>query len=204
MQGPRWHGYVYLKNVLRQCGEGVTSEGAQWHRFGRSQNLGIQNRVKLCVPRLVKDLHAALDDDGTHFLDNVDVGGVTLKETYAPVGLPYLLAILNSRLMRWYFPSIGAPFRGGWRSANRQFLSQLPFRPVDYSCKSDETKHEKIVALVNQMLSLHKSFARAGSQQSRDVLQHQIAATDAEIDRLVYDLYGLTEKEITIVEQAAS
>ena len=29
---------------------------------------------------------------------------------------------------------------------------------------------------------------------------HQIAATDRQIDRLVYDLYGLTEDEIQIVE----
>ncbi len=32
-------------------------------------------------------------------------------------------------------------------------------------------------------------------------LQQQIATTDSEIDRLVYELYGLTEEEITIVEK---
>jgi len=31
-------------------------------------------------------------------------------------------------------------------------------------------------------------------------LQNQIAATDRQIDRLVYELYGLTEEEIGIVE----
>ena len=46
-------------------------------------NLGIQRRVKLCVPRLVEQLHAAFDRDGSHFLDNVDVGGVTLKAEFA-------------------------------------------------------------------------------------------------------------------------
>ena len=33
------------------------------------------------------------------------------------------------------------------------------------------------------------------------MIQRQIESTDAEIDRLVYDLYGLTESEIAIVEQ---
>jgi hypothetical protein len=33
----------------------------EWYRFGRSQNLGIQERVKLCVPRLVEKLHAGFD-----------------------------------------------------------------------------------------------------------------------------------------------
>jgi hypothetical protein len=32
------------------------------------------------------------------------------------------------------------------------------------------------------------------------MLQRQIQATDAQIDRLVYELYGLTEDEIKIVE----
>jgi hypothetical protein len=35
-------------------------------------------------------------------------------------------------------------------------------------------------------------------------LQHQIDVTGREIDRLVYDLYGLTEEEITIVESEDS
>ncbi len=38
---------------------------------------------------------------------------------------------------------------------------------------------------------------------TRPRLQRQIDATDQEIDRLVYDLYGLTEEEIKIVEAAS-
>ena len=36
----------------------------------------------------------------------------------------------------------------------------------------------------------------------RTALARQIEHTDAEIDRLVYELYGLTEEEIMIVEGA--
>ncbi len=35
----------------------------------------------------------------------------------------------------------------------------------------------------------------------RNAIQHQIDATDKEIDRLVYELYGLTDDEIRIVEE---
>ena len=34
----------------------------------------------------------------------------------------------------------------------------------------------------------------------KTALQRQIAATDREIDRLVYELYGLTEVEVGVVE----
>jgi hypothetical protein len=36
------------------------------------------------------------------------------------------------------------------------------------------------------------------------VLARQIEHTDAEIDRLVYELYGLSEEEIALVENATA
>jgi hypothetical protein len=36
----------------------------------------------------------------------------------------------------------------------------------------------------------------------KTLLQRQIEATDAAIDKLVYELYGLTDEEIKIVEGA--
>jgi hypothetical protein len=165
-------------------------KGREWYRFGRRQNLGIQERVKLCVPRLVESLYAAYDVEGNHFLDNVDVGGITLKPAYRQQGLTYLLGLLNSRLLRWYFPFVGAPFRGGWLSANRQFLSQLPI-------------HDKMVALVERMLALHRKLAAATVPHGKELYQRQIEATDRQIDALVYELYGLTEEEIIVVEGGA-
>ena len=60
--------------------------------------------------------------------------------------------------------------------------------------------HDRMVQLVEQMLALHKQLAAAKAPHDRTVLQAQIDATDRQIDRLVYDLYGLTEEEIRIVE----
>ncbi len=40
----------------------------------------------------------------------------------------------------------------------------------------------------------------AKTGHERGVLERQSAATDGEIDRLVYELYGLSEEEIAIVE----
>jgi hypothetical protein len=57
-----------------------------------------------------------------------------------------------------------------------------------------------MVSLVERMLDLHKRLAQAKSPDDKTRLQRQIDATDREIDRLVYDLYGLTEEEIMIVE----
>jgi hypothetical protein len=50
------------------------------------------------------------------------------------------------------------------------------------------------------MPTLHKKLATAHTPPEKTSLQTQIAATDRHIDGLVYDLYGLTEEEIRIVE----
>jgi hypothetical protein len=197
---PKTAAYLSENKKRLEGRENGAFRDAQWHRFGRSQNLGIQNRTKLCVPRLVEQLHAALDSDGSHFLDNVDVGGVTLKPPCAAQGLEYLLAVLNSRLMRWYFPQVSAPFRGGWRSANRQFLSRLPIRVIAFENPEEAAAHRQLLSLVASMQTLHSQRATAKSKAQNAVIQRQIDATDARIDRLVYGLYGLSANEITLVE----
>ncbi len=173
---------------------------AQWYRFGRSQNLGIQSRNKLCVPRLVDRLCAAGDLTGGHFLDNVDVGGVTWKPGHEKHDLRYLLGLLNSGLWAWFFPNVSAPFRGGWYSANRQFLSQLPFRAIAFTDKADKARHDKLVMLVEKMLALTPKLRAAKTEAEKATLQNAVSKTDQDIDALVYELYALTPEEIALVE----
>ena len=75
-----------------------------------------------------------------------------------------------------------------------------PIRSVDFTSPADVARHDRMVALVERMLDLHKKFASEGAPHVKTVLQRQIEATDREIDRLVYELYGLTDDEIAIVE----
>jgi len=48
---------------------------------------------------------------------------------------------------------------------------------------------------------LHQQFAAIRTEHEQINLRRQIDAADRRIDRLVYDLYNLTEEEIRIVEQ---
>ena len=50
------------------------------------------------------------------------------------------------------------------------------------------------------MLELHKSKAGAKTQAEIDVYERHIKSVDGAIDGLVYELYGLSEEEIKIVE----
>jgi hypothetical protein len=53
------------------------------------------------------------------------------------------------------------------------------------------------------MLALRKQLADTRTSHEKMLLQRQIEATDKQIDRLVCELYGLTEDEIEILEDSA-
>jgi len=57
-----------------------------------------------------------------------------------------------------------------------------------------------MVGLVERMLSLHKQLPEAKTPHEQESLKRAIEATDNHIDALVYELYGLTEEEIEVVE----
>jgi hypothetical protein len=57
-----------------------------------------------------------------------------------------------------------------------------------------------LVELTAAGVDLHKKLASQGAPHVKTVLQRQIDARDGQIDQLVYELYGLTEDEIAVVE----
>ncbi|MBN2515213.1 MAG: hypothetical protein JXC33_04180, partial [Deltaproteobacteria bacterium] len=77
----------------------------------------------------------------------------------------------------------------------------LPIRTIDFSNPADTARHDRMVELVEQMLDLNKRLAAATMPQEKTVIQRRIETTDRQIDQLVYELYGLTEEEIRIVEE---
>jgi adenine-specific DNA-methyltransferase len=91
-----------------------------------------------------------------------------------------LLAILNSRLIRFVLQQICDTVRGGFYRMKMIYVEQLPIPPAT------DTQQAPIIERVQQILV---------APDSPDVPQ-----LEAEIDLLVYDLYGLTEEEIVVVE----
>jgi hypothetical protein len=82
-------------------------------------------------------------------------------------------------------------------------MEKVPIRPINLSDPADKARHDKMVEVVDRMLELNKqkhSGKLAPSQVDR--VDREIASTDAEIDDLVYDLYGITEEERKIIEGA--
>jgi len=64
----------------------------------------------------------------------------------------------------------------------------------------EKAQHDKLVALVENMLELHKKYHEARMERDKELYERQVKIVDAQIDGPVYDLYGLTEEEIRVVE----
>jgi type I restriction-modification system DNA methylase subunit len=163
------------------------------------KNLDLWEQPKILVPYMITRLSAYYDDKNYYFV-NVTTGGfgVTIKSD--KISYLYLTGLLNSLLLDWFFKKVSTTFHGGYYAANKQFLAQLPIRPIDFKNFDEKKKHDHMVQLVEQMLALHKQLAEAKTDHEKTLIQRQIDATDKQIDKLVYELYDLTEDEIKIVE----
>ena len=123
------------------------------------------------------------------------------KIAYESTLLAYLLGLLNSQLSTYFIKAIAFDLtKGAFTKVRTNQLARLPIRTINFSDPADKARHERMVELVGQMLDLNKQMAEAREPQTKTVFQRQIETTDRQIDRLVYELYELTEDEIKIVE----
>jgi hypothetical protein len=113
----------------------------------------------------------------------------------------YLLGVLNSSLTMFLFRSLLPKLRGEFYEPGYIYLKDFPIRPINHSDSKDKSRHEQMLQSVDRMLSLHQQLSAAQTDQDKTSLQRQIDATDKEIDRTVYELYGLSDEEIKIVEK---
>jgi type I restriction-modification system DNA methylase subunit len=116
-------------------------------------------------------------DDNRYYLPN---NGYILTSDIIPV--KYLLAVLNSRLMKYYFKFIGTMTAGGAYTLKYSTIQQLPIKIAE-----DQAPFS---TLVNHIID-----AKNKNKQT------DVSFFEKKIDALVYQIYGLTPEEIIMVEE---
>jgi hypothetical protein len=114
----------------------------------------------------------------------------------------YLAAILGSSIIAFFIRAFYDEVNDAFPQIKVGQLKQLPIRTIDFNDPTDKARHDRLVAIVENMLVWHKQLAATRTPQEKEVLERRIAATDHLIDQLVYELYGLTDAEIKLVEGA--
>ena len=120
------------------------------------------------------------------------------------IALKYLLGVLNSKLMTFYLKQKLVTNTQGFPQILMSQLEQLPIRTIDFNNPDEKATHDRMLQLVERMLDLHKKKQHANADSEKELFEHQIKATDNEIDELVYKLYNLNEEERKIVEGKSS
>jgi len=151
---------------------------------------------KIIIRGVARRLTAMLDEEGIGIL--VAVHSVIGKR----YDNKFLLGLLNSKLFNWIhliqFYSARIP-EGSLRYPI-SFLTKLPIRTINFDDPADVARHDNMVGLVERLLALHQELAAATISADKQLYQRQVEATGRQIDTLVYELYGLTEEEIGVVE----
>jgi hypothetical protein len=137
--------------------------------------------------------------DNQQYYNKESINNIILKDE-TPYNAKFVLGLINSRLLSWFYVTKFTNESKLTVNLSKKYLSQLPIRNINFSNSVDKAQHDKMVALVESMLALHRRQASANTPREKEILSRQIAATDEVIDKLVYELYGLTEEEIRIVE----
>ncbi len=153
---------------------------------------------KIFFRRVGDRIIAALDAAQHYALNTLVVVTPRAQE----VNLRFILALMNSRLLNWYYKLFLKSAKKVFSEIQARQIEQLPLRRIDFDNPADKKMHEDLVALVERMLELNKRLApiRNTPCNERDELQREIERTDEKIDNLVYDLYGLSKEEKDIVK----
>lgn len=175
-----------------------------WFGFSAPRNLEVHERAHIAVPLLAnRGLFSMIPEDQNGHLCPMASGGFTITVGEGVYASPkFVLGVLNSSLLFWCLRGISNVFRGGWITCTKQYVGELPIKVINPSSPTDVERHDRMVSLVDRMLDLVPKRRAEANPQAAAQLDAQIAATDRQIDRLVYDLYGLTDDEIALVEGA--
>jgi type I restriction-modification system DNA methylase subunit len=143
-------------------------------------------------PSLQRRIVATFDKDRYYFKDNLCC---LISVNDCHYDLRYILGIINSALLNTFYKKNFTEV-----SLNPIYLRQLPIHAINFSDPAEKALHDKMVALVERMLDLHKQKQAAKSDTTSERVEREINVMDEKIDALVYELYGLTKEEIKIAE----
>jgi len=117
------------------------------------------------------------------------------------VSLHYILGILNSKMATFYMKKVALQLtEGAFSKFRTNQIARLPIQRIDMAEGRGRAIHDRIVALVKDILLLSDRLAEAGNASSCEQLRRQISSYDTQIDEAVYELYRLDDKSIRMIE----
>lgn len=138
----------------------------------------------------------------SELITNQSIQSLVPREDTTP--LLVILAVINSRLLSWYFCQTNTVARrDDFPKTIIKTTRALPM-PAPLAIGTELPTRQSLESKVSTLLDLYSGMTSARTEHERTTLQRQITATERQIDQLVYKLYGLTDDEIGIVVEATN
>ena len=126
-----------------------------------------------------------LVESGRFAYDNTGIYGEATTFVMTGSSVKYLCAILNSTLVRWFLQQTAPTSGMGTPRWKKVYVQEIPIPTISAA------EQRPFIRLVDEILE-----AKAADPDA------DTSYLDWDIDRLVYDLYGLTEEEDTAIERS--
>jgi type I restriction-modification system DNA methylase subunit len=111
----------------------------------------------------------------------------------------FLLGILNSKVSKYFLVNTCDKVQGGFYRLKIIYVAKIPIPIIG---KSQEKAVNLIIQLVTNLLNLNKQLQSITLDTQRQQIQRAIDHSEKRIDELVYELYGLTEEEVAVVDKS--
>lgn len=160
-------------------------KGNYWYELRSCDYYDLFEKPKLIYGVITTQPRFTIDEKG-YFANNANF--------FIPIADKKLLGILNSKFGWFLISNTCTQIRGGYQLIWKYF-GNVPIA---------KTKSPELEKLVGKMLSPNQRLNEIGDKKTdeRAKLEEEIKKTDAEIDSLVYKLYGLTNEERKIIEES--
>jgi len=148
---------------------------------------------KILVRRTDDVLRAALEEHGGVAVNSCHVIKILDSRSERPA-YEYLAACLNSRLLQYFFERKNPQMVGKtFAEIKVVYVERLPVRVIDCANEVESEIRDTLIGLARRVTSARTTNPSA-----------DVSPLEAEIDQLVYKLYGLTTDEIALVEESAA
>ncbi|NDP22209.1 MAG: N-6 DNA methylase [Paludibacter sp.] len=151
-----------------------------WWCLHWSRYKGLFENKKIIIRQTSDKIISTLDEQDFYAMNNVIV--IQIKKD-SEIEYNYLVALLNSNVMNFIYQNITQEKSRAFAEVKPINLRKLPIRNLP------KEQQQPLIKKVEQVLELKKENPQADTSD-----------LEREIDKMVYELYGLSEEEIKIVE----
>lgn len=152
----------------------------------------------LLTPSLAGRTNFALSEGHVFATGTAGVTSATVR-TDVYESAPFLMAVLNSKLLSNYAAAHSPVFRGGYRKFSGRYIENLPIRRIRATSPSDVKAHDRLHELGQRRAQLTKHVQEAATPHSRTALSREVDEIDHEIDRCTFELYALSKADMAAV-----